>query len=127
MEMRKAILIAAATVALSAPAFAQTAEYNPYAPAEVATGAVAGTVAGVAVSEAWIGGGLGAALPATTAGAVATGGVVGVGTVAGIDAVVQPCRGLQAVFGANRQYCAQRQAAIDAQLTGAPGRRVIRR
>jgi hypothetical protein len=125
MEMRKAILIAAATVALSAPAFAQT-EYNPYAPAEVTTGAVAGTVAGVAVSEAWIGGGLGAALPATTAGAVATGGVVGVGTVAGIDAVVQPCRGLQAVFGMNRQYCAQRQAMVDAQLTGTRGRRVIR-
>ena len=122
--MRKALLIAVATVALSAPAFAQ--DYNPNAPAEVGAGAVAGTAAGVAVSEGVIGGSLGAALPATVAGAAATGGVAGVGVAAGIDAFTQPCRGAAAVFGMNRQECAQRQASIDAQHLGTQ-RRVIRR
>jgi len=122
-DMRKALLIAVATVALSAPAFAQ--DYNPAAPAEVGAGVVAGTAAGVAVSEGVIGGSLGAALPATAAGAAATGGVVGVGAAAGIDSVLQPCRGFQAVFGMNRQECAQRQAMSDARQLGAQ-RRVIR-
>ncbi len=121
--MRKALLIAAATVALSAPAFAQN--YNPAAPAEVGAGVVAGTAAGVAVSEGVVGGSLGAALPATVAGAAATGGVAGVGVAAGIDAAVQPCRGFAAVFGMNRQECAQRQAMSDRQQLGAQ-RRVIR-
>jgi hypothetical protein len=121
--MRKALLIAAATVALSASAFAQ--DYNPAAPAEVGAGAVAGTAAGVAVSEGVIGGSLGAALPATVAGAAATGGVAGVGVAAGIDAAVQPCRGFAAVFGMNRQECAQRQAMSDRQQLGVQ-RRVIR-
>ncbi len=121
--MRKALLIAAATVALTTSAFAQ--EYNPSAPAAVGTGAVAGTVAGVAVHEGWIGGSLGAALPGTVAGAAATGGVAGVGVAAGIDAFTQPCRGMAAVFGMNRQECAQRQAMADRQIVGAP-RRVIR-
>ena len=124
--MRKALLIAAATVAFSASAFAQSNEYNPAAPAEVGAGAVAGTAAGVAVSEGVIGGILGAALPATVAGAAATGGVARVGVAAGIDAAVQPCRGFAAVFGANREYCAQRQAMADGQIIGTQ-RRVIRR
>ena len=123
--MRKALLIAAATVALSASAFAQ--DYNPAAPAEVGAGAVAGTAAGVAVSEGVVGGSLGAALPATAAGAAATGGVAGVGVAAGIDAFTQPCRGAAAVFGMNRQECAQRQAMIDGQQLGTTQRRVIRR
>jgi len=38
---------------------------------------------------------------------VTTGAVTG--TVAGVDAVIQPCRGLQAVFGMNRAECAARQ------------------
>jgi hypothetical protein len=122
--MRKALLIAVATVALSASAFAQ--DYNPAAPAEVGAGAVAGTAAGVAVSEGVIGGSLGAALPATVAGAAATGGVAGVGVAAGIDAFTQPCRGAAAVFGMNRQECAQRQAMADSQQLGTQ-RRVIRR
>jgi hypothetical protein len=122
-DMRKALLIAVATVALSAPAFAQ--DYNPNAPAEVGAGAVAGTAAGVAVSEGVIGGSLGAALPGTVAGAAATGGVAGVGVAAGIDAFTQRCRGMAAVFGMNRQECAQRQAMSDAQHMGVQ-RRVIR-
>ena len=121
--MRKALLIAAATVALSASAFAQ--DYNAAAPAEVGAGAVAGTAAGVAVSEGVIGGSLGAALPATAAGAAATGGVAGVGVAAGIDAAIQPCRGFAAVFGMNRQECAQRQAMSDGRYVGGQ-RRVIR-
>jgi hypothetical protein len=121
--MRKALLIAVATVALSAPAFAQ--DYNPNAPAAVGAGAVAGTAAGVAVSEGVIGGSLGAALPGTVAGAAATGGVAGVGVAAGIDAFTQRCRGMAAVFGLNRQECAHRQAMSDAQHLGTP-RRVIR-
>jgi hypothetical protein len=125
IDMRKALLIAAATVALSASAFAQSNDYNPAAPAEVGAGAVAGTAAGVAVSEGVIGGSLGAALPATVAGAAATGGVAGVGVAAGIDAAVQPCRGFAAVFGMNRQECAQRQAMSDRQQLGVQ-RRVIR-
>lgn len=126
--MRKALMIAAATVALSVPAFAAPGDqYNPAAPAEVTAGAVTGTAAGVAVSEGVIGGSLGAALPATATGAAVTGGVVGVGVAAGIDSVVQPCRGFAAVFGANRQYCAQRQAMVDGQLNGVSQRRVIRR
>ena len=123
--MRKALLIAAATLAFSAPAFAQSNDYNPAAPAEVGAGAVAGTAAGVAVSEGVIGGSLGAALPATVAGAAVTGGVAGVGVAAGIDAAIQPCRGFAAVFGMNRQECAHRQAMADRQHLG-PQRRVIR-
>jgi hypothetical protein len=121
--MRKALLIAAATVALSSSAFAQ--DYNPSAPAAVGTGSVAGTAAGVAVSEGVIGGSLGAALPATVAGAATTGGVAGVGVAAGIDAFTQPCRGMAAVFGMNRQECAHRQAMADRQHLGTQ-RRVIR-
>ena len=68
---------------------------------------------------------MGAALPATVAGAAVTGGVAGVGVAAGIDAAVQPCRGFAAVFGMNRQECAQRQAMSDRQQLGAQ-RRVIR-
>src|SRR5688500_3675926 len=122
--MRKALLIAVATVALSASAFAQ--DYNPAAPAEVGAGVVAGTAAGVAVSEGVIGGSLGAALPATVAGAAATGGVAAVRVAAGIDAFTQRCRRAAAVFGMNRQECAQRQAMVDSQLLGTQ-RRVIRR
>jgi hypothetical protein len=120
--MRKALLIAAATVALTTSAFAQ--DYNSGA-AAVGTGAVVGTVAGVAVHEGWIGGALGSALPTSVAGAATTGGVVGVGVVAGIDAFTQRCRGMAAVFGMNRQECAQRQVMADRQVVGTQ-RRVIR-
>ena len=125
--MRKALLIAAAhgCTRPRAAAFAQ-GDITRRALPKSATGAVAGTAAGVAVSEGVVGGALGAALPATVAGAAATGGVAGVGVAAGIDAFIQPCRGVAAVFGMNRQECAQRQAMIDVQQLGTQ-RRVIRR
>lgn len=108
--MRKTILAIAAFAALSTPAFAASSvtvygDYNPAAPAEVATGAVAGTAVGVGVSEGWFGASAAAALPASTAGAVAVGGVAGVGTVAALDAAIQPCRGVQAFFGLNKGSC----------------------
>ena len=125
--MRKLLLIAAATAELSAPAFAAPEDQCNSAGPALATGAVVGTVAGVAVHEGWIGGSLGASLPASAAGAAVVGGVVGVGVVAGIDAVTQPCRGFHALFGANRQYCAQQQAGYDAQTMRVSQRRVVRR
>lgn len=135
--MRKTILAMAAVAALATPALAAPTRvtvygdqhYNPAAPAEVTTGAVAGTAVGVGLSEGWISGSIGgAALPATAAGATAVGGVVGVGAAAGIDAAIQPCRGFQALFGMNQQACAQRQAALDAQYMGTTHhRRVVRR
>ena len=110
--MRKTILAIAAIAALSTPALAQSqvtvyGDYNPAAPAEVTTGAVAGTAVGVGVSEGWFGGALGSstAIGATTAGAVTAGGVAGVGVAAGIDAVVQPCRGFAALFDLNKGAC----------------------
>lgn len=108
--MRKTLMAIAAVSALSTPALAANVtvyrDYNPAAPAEVTTGAVAGTAAGVGVSEGWFGGTVaGAAVPAGTAGAIAAGGVVGVGAAAGIDAIVQPCRGFQALFGMNKGAC----------------------
>jgi hypothetical protein len=132
--MRKTLMAIAAVATLSTPAFAASqvtvygGDYNPAAPAEVTTGAVAGTAVGVGVSEGWItSSAVGAALPATAVGAAAVGGVAGVGAAAGIDAVIQPCRGVQALFGMNKQACAQRQAALDAQQMGTTHRRIVRR
>jgi hypothetical protein len=102
----------AAVSLLSTPALAASdvivyGDSNPAAPAEVTTGAVAGTAVGIGVSEGWFGGALGesSAVAASTAGAATVGGVAGVGTVAALDAIVQPCRGLSAFFGANRESC----------------------
>jgi hypothetical protein len=109
--MRKTLLAIAAVSLMATPVLAQQrvtvyGDYNPAAPAEVTTGAVAGTAVGVGVSEGWFGGTVaGAAIPAGTAGAVAAGGVVGVGAAAGIDAIVQPCKGFHALFGANKDAC----------------------
>jgi hypothetical protein len=114
MQMRKTLLAIAAISLLSTPALAASnvtvyGDYNPAAPAEVTTGAVAGTAVGVGVSEGWFGasGALGSssAIAASTAGAVTVGGVAGVGTVAALDSVIQPCRGFQALFGANKESC----------------------
>jgi hypothetical protein len=104
----------AAVSVLSTPALAASAvtvygDYNPAAPAEVTTGAVAGTVVGVGVSEGWFGAsgafGSSSAIAASTAGAATVGGVAGVGAAAGIDAIVQPCRGFSAFFGLNQGSC----------------------
>jgi hypothetical protein len=109
--MRKTLMAIAAVAALSTPALARNVtvygDYNPAAPAEVTTGAVAGTAVGVGVSEGWFGGALGSstAVAASTAGAITVGGVAGVGTVAALDAIIQPCRGFSALFGANKESC----------------------
>lgn len=112
--MRKTLMAIAAVSLLSTPALAASdvivyGGYNPAAPAEVTTGAVAGTAVGVGVSEGWFGTsgviGESSAVAASTAGAVTVGGVAGVGTVAALDAVFQPCRGFQALFGANKGAC----------------------
>jgi hypothetical protein len=113
--MRKTLLAIAAVAAISTPALAQNSrvtvygDYNPYAPAEVTTGAVAGTAVGVGVAEGWFGAsgafGSSSAIAASTAGAATAGGVAGVGVVAGLDAIVQPCRGFSALFGANKDAC----------------------
>lgn len=112
--MRKTIMAIAAIAALSTPALAASrvtvyGDANPAAPAEITTGAVAGTAVGVGVSEGWFGasGALGSssAIAASTAGAATVGGVAGVGAVAAIDSVIQPCRGFQAFFGLNKESC----------------------
>jgi hypothetical protein len=111
--MRKTLIAIAAVAALSTPALARNVtvygDYNPAAPAEVTTGAVAGTAVGVGVSEGWFGAsgaiGSSSAVAASTAGAATVGGVAGVGTVAALDAVIQPCRGFSALFGANKGAC----------------------
>jgi hypothetical protein len=114
MQMRKTLMAVAAVSMLSTPALAASdvivyGDYNPAAPAEVATGAVAGTVVGVGISEGWFGasGALGSssAIAASTAGAATVGGIAGVGTVAALDAIVQPCRGFAAFFGVNKASC----------------------
>ena len=100
--MRKTLLVATAvaTVALATPASARP-DY-PQAPADPAApiaGAAVGTAVGVGVYNGWFGSTLaGAALPTSTAGAVAFGGVAGIGTIALIHAATTPCRGFHALF-----------------------------
>ncbi|MGE0563773.1 MAG: hypothetical protein AB7O50_04595 [Pseudolabrys sp.] len=102
--MRKTVLAIAAVAAFATPAFAEMDRTT--AAAEVGTGAVVGTLAGVGIYNGWFGSTVaGAALPTTVAGSAAVGGVAGVGTVALIDSVIQPCRGFHAVFGVNRDAC----------------------
>jgi hypothetical protein len=122
--MRKTALAIAAVAALTTPALA-FAETSPrVAAAEVGTGAVVGTVAGVGLYNGWWGATAGGVLlPTTAAGAAAVGGVAGVGTVALIDSVVQPCRGFHAVFGANRDACVNGQYVGERRIGERPGPR----
>ena len=110
--MRKvitALSIAAVTAAmLATPAMARADCSNSpnAAQAEVAAGAVVGTVAGVGLYNGWWGSSAtAAALGATAATSAAVGGVAGVGAIALIDAAIQPCRGFNALFGLNRDAC----------------------
>ena len=102
-------LTIAAAAALAAPHHAAAQENRNYsAGAYVApvTGAAVGTVVGVGLYNGWFGTSAAVtALPATAVGATAVGGVAGIGTIALIDAVVQPCRGFQALLGMNRDQC----------------------
>lgn len=127
--MRKAFYVfpIVAAAALATPALAQPygydPQYNPDAPAAAVTGAAVGTGVGVAIYNGAFGSGaFAAALPTTAAGAAAVGGVAGVGTVALVDAVVQPCRGFQALFLMHREECARAEWGGNA-----PRRRIARR
>jgi hypothetical protein len=68
-------------------------------------GVAAGTTVGVGVAEGWGTAAATAALPATTAGAAAVGGAAGMGAVAAVDAMLEPCRGLAAVFNLSQGEC----------------------
>ena len=136
--MRKTLLIlsAAAVVAVATSASARERIYvtrsaqDHYAAVErsknaasATTGVVAGTAAGVAVSEGVIGGTLGAALPVTTAGAVAVGGVAGVGAGALIHAATTPCQGFHALFG---NFLTSSEGCVNGRFVGYEPRRVTR-
>ncbi|MCF8478052.1 MAG: hypothetical protein K9G60_13570 [Pseudolabrys sp.] len=109
--MRKIItaasIAAIAAAALASPAIARPGDLSPNAAqAEVATGAVVGTVAGVGLYNGWWGSSAAATSLGATVGASAVGGgVAGVGAIALIDALVQPCRGFHAIFGMNKDVC----------------------
>lgn len=100
--MRSTILVVMAAAALAASAVSASAQATRYyAPNHVApaVGVAAGTATGLAISEGAFSGSLGAALPATAAGAAAFGGIAGVGTAAVIHAATTPCQGFHALFG----------------------------
>lgn len=110
--MRKIInvlSIAAVTAAiLATPAMARPYDRHSVntGQAEVATGAVIGTVAGVGLYNGWWGSSAAAtSLGATVASSAVAGGVAGIGAIALVDALVQPCRGFHALFGMNKDVC----------------------
>jgi len=100
--MRKTVLAlsVAAAAAFSTPVAAQAPLYDPPPPgAELAAGAVVGTLFGLSLSEAWWGSSFaGYALPASAGMAAAAGGVAGIGTVVAIHAFTTPCQGAHAFF-----------------------------
>lgn len=112
--MRKlitALTVAAVTagaIAIPTLASAQDAQYTTGAAGPVA-GAAVGTAVGVGLFNGWYGtsSALTTGAFATSVGGAATaGGIAGVGTVAAIDSAFQPCRGFHALFGANKDACA---------------------
>lgn len=106
MTALSVVAIAAAT--LATPAMARMDNYGPSpATGEVVAGAAVGTAVGVGLYQGWYGSSVLATSAGATAGtAAAVGGVAGVGTVALIDAAIQPCSGFHALFGMNRDQCA---------------------
>jgi hypothetical protein len=136
--MRKTLLIlsAAAVVAVATSASARERIYvtrsaqDHYAAVErnknaasVGTGAIAGTAAGVAITEGAVGGTLGAALPATAAGAAAVGGVAGIGAGALIHAATTPCQGFHALFG---NFLTNAEGCVNGRFVGYEPRRTTR-
>lgn len=105
-----AAVTAAAALTLPSAASAEVAPgYNNYPLAVPAVGVATGAVVGFGLYNGWFGAAptiAGSTLPTTAAGAATIGGVAGVGTVALIDGVLQPCRGFHALFGANKDACA---------------------
>ena len=110
--MRKIMIaLSAATIAaaaLATPAMARMDNYRDSpATGEALTGAAVGTAVGVGLYEGWYGSSVLATSAGATAGSAAVvGGVAGVGAVALLDAAIQPCSGFHAVFGMNRDECA---------------------
>lgn len=111
--MRKlitALSVAAVTAAaIAIPTFASAQESGQYTTGYVGpvAGAAVGTAVGLGLYNGWYGSGVFVStLPTTAVGAAAMGGVAGVGTIAAIDSVFQPCRGFHALFGANKDACA---------------------
>ena len=103
-----AAAVAMPTLASAEPAYGRS-EGPYYSYGAPLAGAAVGTAVGVGLANGWYGAAPaigGAALPTSAAGAATIGGVAGLGTVALIDGVVQPCRGFHALFGANREACA---------------------
>jgi high-affinity Fe2+/Pb2+ permease len=100
---------AVTTAAIAMPTFAsaQDGQYTTGYAGPVA-GAVVGTAVGVGLYNGWYGSSsaITTGVATTTAGAITFGGVAGVGTVALIDGAFQPCRGFHALFGANKNECA---------------------
>ena len=104
-----AAAIAMPALASAEPAYGRSEGPTTYSYGAPIAGAAVGTAVGVGIANGWYGAAPtigGAALPTGAAGATAIGGVAGIGTVALIDGVVQPCRGFHALFGANRDACA---------------------
>ena len=105
-----AAAMAAAVIALPSAASAEVAPGHEYYPLAVpAVGVATGAVVGFGLYNGWFGAAptiAGSTLPTTAAGAATIGGIAGVGTVALIDGVLQPCRGFHALFGANKDACA---------------------
>lgn len=121
----------ATAAALATPSLAQQPGYRDYAYAPQSeqhartagafgAGVVGGTVAGLGVAGGWWGSAAAAALPTTAVGAAAIGGVTGMGVVAAVDAFTQPCRGVAALFGLNRDQC------VDGHYVGYAPRRPLR-
>ena len=107
--------VAAIAVAMPTFASAQESQFTTGYAGPVA-GAVVGTAVGVGLYNGWYGSSssITTGVATTTAGAITYGGIAGVGTVALIDATFQPCRGFQALFGANKTACANGEYVGDA-------------
>lgn len=123
--MRKTLLIlsAAATVAMTAPASAQT-RYAPAYPAwPWVAGAAVGTAVGVGLYKGWYSGSFAASLPSSAAGAATSGFVAGVGTVALIDAATQPCKGFRALLS---PFAASPSGCVNGEYAGYVPRRARR-
>ena len=127
------VLSAAAVVAASLPATArerivvrpapQAYYVEPNTAAAATTGVIAGTAAGVAISQGAIGGTLGAALPASAIGAAAVGGVAGIGAGAMMHAATTPCQGFHALYG---NFLTSGQGCVNGRWVGVePRQRVV--
>ena len=107
-KLMTALSVAAiAAAVLATPAMARMDNYGSPAAAEAVTGAAVGTAVGVGLYQGWYGSSVLATSAGATAGTAAVvGGVAGIGAVALLDAAIKPCTGFHALFGMNRDECA---------------------